>query len=123
MAVSPHMRVPFDPGRDLLALREFDFLDKHFGPGDPVPRDLADQRKMRQLYDAHYVDMGPKAEKKPYYVNDSPEKIELSILGPDELTEFLTKRGIIPRHGTSRIKLLQRAEELLQAERKATKAA
>lgn len=126
MAKIPHVREKFDPGRKLVALKPFTFIGKSFRPGDTFDRTLTTTRRLQQLYDAHFIVMTD--ERAPStmagFVNSGDSAmLELSIMGIEELTEFLTKRGFIPRYGSPRVKLLQKAEELLKKERTKKKAA
>lgn len=116
---SSRWREKFDPERTFVALRTFDFAEHHLVPGQTFPREATTTRKLRQLYEARYLDMtaAPKHSKILDYLNGI--NTELSLMSIDELKAWLTARGVVSRYGASRVQLLERAEKVRAAEQAA----
>lgn len=58
MAVRP----PFIADREFVVARGFTFLADEFSVGDPFPKDRADARRLRLLYDSRAINFAPERE-------------------------------------------------------------
>jgi len=94
----------FDPSRDFVVQRPFVAHGKAMVPNTPFDKSKVDERRLRQLYDQRFVTMAKQ---------ESGPAAYLTGLNDDQLREWLTTRGVVPRRG-SRDRLLKQAEGVLR---------
>ncbi len=96
MGFTPHGLEPFDPERNYLVARPILTNGVTIGADQPFDKRLVTTRRLRQLYEQRYLKMAP--------ASPAPE-----TLSDSDLRKWLEARGVIPRFGAARQKLLDLA--------------
>lgn len=107
----------FNPNANYEVLVGFRLYGIDYERGQVFDKKVCTTRLLRQLYENYHLQMTNKAPDQTfseYLAGVNP----LSLMTVEELTKFLTNRGITPRHNASRSQLLTRAEQaVLDAEK------
>lgn len=102
----------FDPSRNFVSARKDLTLNgKKLERDDPFDKTQVTTRRLKQLYEQGWI---------TYAIEEVRGHASyLSSLSDDQLRDWLSLRGKIPRRGVSRDKLLAQAEAVLAADQKA----
>lgn len=101
-------REEFDADREYVTAKAMRVAGTDYTVGQEFPKHVVDDRRLRQLYDQHYISMGAPAE--PPYVSPTARFDGMTM---DELRGWLTSHGLVPRVSWERGKLLEKAAALV----------
>ena len=103
MAINLRKPEAFDRSRNFTVTRSLTVQGKVFPPGSRFEKTLVPTRRLRQLFDQRVIRMDPALGLASY----------LHDLDDQQLRDWLALRGVTPRFGMKRDKLLARAERVL----------
>lgn len=100
-------REQFDGDREFFVLNKpIRYNGKDYPPGQPFPKTLCTTRKLRLLYEQHWI--GMTAATNAYdYVYQSPTA-KFDVMSMSELSDYLREHGVVPRSVWDRTTLMQK---------------
>lgn len=111
-------REKFDSGREFAVVKQFRCDGVDFAAGQDFTKHIVNLRKLRQLFDQKFLAMLPETD---MFSDDAVETLlhqpkragvpDFTVMGIDQLREHLRGKGIVPRHGWDRGKLLAKIAE------------
>ena len=114
MAKTLLRRAAFDRNRDFVAARDLTFSGKALGSGQPFDKRIVTVRKLRQLYEARFLDMRDTTDPVDQALAEAdaqqPRRMA-EALTDAELRGLLEEAGQIVRYTTPRPRLIEYARE------------
>lgn len=103
-------RILFDRDLDFVAAKTFTFAGKEFRPGDQFDKSEVNTRRLRQMYDQRFLGVSEAPTSPP--PPPPTRNPALRALSAAELRKWLADKGVVPRYGADRAKLLRMAESI-----------
>jgi hypothetical protein len=100
-------REEFDSDREFVVFRTIRMGGTDYTPGQEFPKQLVNTRKLRQLFEMSLIKMS--APREPVYQSPTARFDAMTL---EELQDWLTSHGQVPRSTWDRGQLLEKAAAL-----------